>query len=409
MRLMAADMNASTLFYEGSRGYVPPSFASVEEGLAVIDRGGPENLTSDTLREDLNWFTIQQRTLEAMSARWLGELDRREQQASAHDSADDCFSCARWLSETLRLTANQAYAQVRTARMLEQLHWTAAAFRRGQISSQHVAVIRRAMEQVPKTCLDPSEVEPALVFAARQMDTFNLDQHWQQMRYQADQEAALEAEEEQRRQRWLSLRQIPTGNYRIEGVLDAEGGATLKTAIRGIFGRHPAQDDERTPAQRRADALVDLARRRLDAGDLPERGGEKPHLLLIAELSTLRLQPGSPLAQLDWGPLVTGETARRLADDASITPVLVDDMGKILHVGHGSRSVPRQLRKALNLRDRHCLSPGCTTPPELCSPHHRRHWADGGPTDLSNLELRCDVHHARLHPENHRFRQSRAP
>src|SRR5262245_37005880 len=104
------------------------------------------------------------------------------------------------------------------------------------------------MEQVPKTCLDPSDVEPALVFAARQMDTFNLDQQWQQMRYQADQEAALEAEEERRRQRWLSLRQIPTGNYRIEGVLDAEGGATLKTVIKGILGRHPAQDDERTPA-----------------------------------------------------------------------------------------------------------------------------------------------------------------
>src|SRR5262249_16580282 len=222
MRLMAANMKASTLSYEGSGGYVPHSFASVEEGLAAIDRGGPENLTSDTLREDLKWFTIQQRTLEAMSARWLGELDRREQQASADDSRDDIFSCARWLSETLKLTPNAAYAQVRgpheiavvgcgfrgvevrgpheiavvgcgfrgvevrTARMLEQLPWTAAAFRRGQISSQHVGVIRRAMEQVPKTCLNPSEVEPALVFAARQMDTFNLDQHWQQMRYQAD-------------------------------------------------------------------------------------------------------------------------------------------------------------------------------------------------------------------------------
>ena len=146
-------------------------------------------------------------------------------------------------------------------------------------------------------------MEPALVFAARQMDTFNLEQHWQQMRYQADQEAALEAEEERRRQRWLSLRQISTGNYRIEGVLDAEGGATLKTAIRGLLGPRPAIDDERTPAQRRADAMVELARRVLDAGDLPEQGGEKPHLLLTADLSTLRLAPGSRLAQLDWGSL----------------------------------------------------------------------------------------------------------
>jgi len=339
---MAAWGKASELSYEGSGGYVPPSFASVEEGLAVIDRGGPENLTSDTVREDLKWFTIQQRTLEAMSAHWLGELDRREEQASAHGSADGCFSCARWLSETLKLTPNQAYAQVRTARMLEQLHWTAAAFRRGQISSQHVGVIRRAMEQVAKTCLDPSDVEPALVFAGRQMDTFELDQHWQQMRYQADQEAALEAEDERRRQRWLSLRQIPTGNYRIEGVLDAEGGATLKTALKGILGHHPAQDDERTPAQRRADAVVELARRRLDAGDLPERGGEKPHLMLIAELFTLQLEPGSRMAQLDWGPLVTGETASRLADDASIT--LTREVGGVPGTAGGGGAGGRQGR-----------------------------------------------------------------
>src|SRR5215469_8195146 len=172
MRLTAAADSAPALSSASSDSYVPPRFACVEEGLALIDGGGPENLTSDTLREDLKWFTIQQRTLEAMSARWLGELNRREEQASAHDSADGCFSRARWLRETLKLTPNQAYAQVRTARMLEQLPWTAAAFRRGQISSQHVAVIRRAMEQVAKTCLDPSGVEPALVFAARQMDTF---------------------------------------------------------------------------------------------------------------------------------------------------------------------------------------------------------------------------------------------
>ncbi len=137
------------------------------------------------------------------------------------------------------------------------------------------------MEQVSKTRLSPTWVETDLVLAARRMDPFNLQQHWEQMRYQADQEAGLEAEEEQRRVRWLSLRQMGTSNYRIEGVLDAEGGATLKTALQGILGRR-ASDDERTPAQRRADGLVELVRRQLDAGDLPERGGQKPHLTLVA-------------------------------------------------------------------------------------------------------------------------------
>jgi hypothetical protein len=62
-----------------------------------------------------------------------------------------------------------------------------------------------------------------------------------------------------------------------------------------------AKDDDRTPMQRRAAAIGELARRRLDARDLPERGGEKPHLALVASVETLRLEPGSPMAQLDRG------------------------------------------------------------------------------------------------------------
>jgi hypothetical protein len=235
------------------------------------------------------------------------------------------------------------------------------------------------------------------------MDPFELERRWKQMRYRADQDAAEAAEEEQRQQSWLSLRQTWWGTYKIEGELDAENGAMLKTALQAIMGRK-AKDDERTPMQRRAAAVGELAERRLDAGDLPERGGEKPHLTLVADLATLRLEPGSRLAQLDWGSLVTGQTARRIAEDASITPVLVDGAGNVLQVGRRSRAVPAPVRRALNLRDQRCQGPGCTMPPELCSPHHKRHWADGGSSDLPNLTLYCDHHHGKRHPENARFR-----
>jgi len=161
--------------------------------------------------------------------------------------------------------------------------------------------------------------------------------------------------------------------------------------------------------QRRADAVVEMAMRCLDAGDLPEQGGEKPHLTLVAELSTLRLEPGSRLAQLDWGPLVTGESARRIACDAAITPVIVDHQGEVLYVGRSSRSVSPRLHKALNLRDRHCQTPGCSMPPARCVPHHVVHWADGGPTKLSNLRLHCSYHHRMLHPENAHFRTGGYP
>jgi hypothetical protein len=302
------------------------------------------------------------------------------------------------------MTSNAAYDQIRTARALDEtLRLTAGALRRGEIGAHHVAVIRRAMEQVGKTRLDPAGVESELVFAAKQMDPFALERHWKQLRYQADQEAAVEAEEEQRQRSWLSLRQTWWGTYRVEGELDAETGATLKTALQAIMGRK-ARDDERTPMQRRAAAIGELARRRLDAGDLPERGGEKPHLMLVADLATLRLEPGSRLAQLDWGPLVTGQTARRIAEDASITPVLVDGAGNVLHVGRRSRAVPAPVRRALNLRDQRCQGAGCTMPPELCTPHHGVHWVDGGSSDLPNLTLYCNHCHGKRHPENARFR-----
>jgi hypothetical protein len=198
--------------------------------------------------------------------------------------------------------------------------------------------------------------------------------------------------------------------YEIQGLLDPVNGATLTTALRGIMGRKAA-DDRRTPGQRRTDAVGELAKYRLDAGTLPERGGERPHLLLVADVDTLRLEPGSRLAQLDWGPLVTGETARRIAEDASVTPVLMDKAREeVLHVGRRSRTVPTPVRKALNLRDRRCVGPGCTMAPDLCTPHHRHvHWIDGGKSNLPNLELRCNFHHTQRHPENLRFRRKRAP
>ncbi len=381
--------------------YVHPPYLTVEQGLSFVDLDGPEGLSPEALRGDLVWLASIQRRAEAMSARWLAELDSRQ----VDRSPDPTSSCSDWLHDTLHLTPSAAYAQVRMARRLQSMPATAAALARGELSGQQVAVICRALEEAVNTRLDPMQVESDLLQGAAQMDPRELLQHWQQLRYQADQEAGLEAEDEQRRRRWLHLQQTWSGSYRLEGELDAEGGVTLKTALKGLL-RPAAADDERTPSQRRADALVELARRQLDAGDLPQRGGERPHLTLVAELSTLRLEPGSPLAQLDWGPLITGETARRLSCEAALTPLLVDENGEVLHVGRRSRTVPSATRRALNLRDRHCQWPGCTQLPEDCQAHHRRHWADGGPSVLANLQLYCGRHHALVHPENERYRRT---
>jgi hypothetical protein len=58
-----------------------------------------------------------------------------------------------------------------------------------------------------------------------------------------------------------------------------------------------------------------------------------------------------------------------------------------------SASVPGAIRRAVQLRARHCEWPGCDKPPVYCDVHHLRHQADGGETSLSNCALLCQFHH----------------
>src|SRR5215469_3797561 len=234
MRSMTWDEVISALGSQAPDAYDAPPFSTVTQNLSLIDTGGPEQLSTDSLHSDLEWFASVQRALDALSARWLAELDRRQHED--HDP-DPAGPCVQWLHERLHFTPNAAYAQLRMARLLELLPRTAAALRRGEISAQQAGVIGRAMEQVSKTRLDPAELESALLDGARTMDPQELLRHWQGLRYQADQEAGLEAEEEQRRRRWLSLTETWGGSYRLEGELDAEGGVTLKTRSRACRDR----------------------------------------------------------------------------------------------------------------------------------------------------------------------------
>jgi hypothetical protein len=54
------------------------------------------------------------------------------------------------------------------------------------------------------------------------------------------------------------------------------------------------------------------------------------------------------------------------------------------------------MRRALQVRDRHCRFPGCNHDVFLDG-HHIEHWAHGGETKLSNLVLLCHAHHTLIH------------
>jgi Domain of unknown function (DUF222) len=403
-RFETLEEKVDSLFPERVAVFQEPPYSTVFESLHAIEVNRPAARSMDGVRDEVEWFVKLQRYAEAKLAQRLSELDERELESPS----DETISNTDWMRSKFRMSSNMAYAQVRTARSLSELPATMDALEEGLISSQHASVISRCLDQTRETNLDPTETEALLLQAARAMDPRELKTYFNQTRYQSDPEAGVAAEEEVRRKQWLQVWK-PWNNdwYKIEGELDPETGIMLKTALDAAKGR-PARDDDREPAQRTAAALGDVVRCALDSGRLPELGGERPHLFVTADLETLKLTPGSKLAALDWGEYVTGETARRIGCDAAITPVVVSG-GEILYVGRTSRAVPPKMREELNLRDRHCQADGCDVDARRCIPHHIIHWADGGPTELWNLILYCHRHHAKKHPEHHRFRSPRAP
>jgi hypothetical protein len=79
-----------------------------------------------------------------------------------------------------------------------------------------------------------------------------------------------------------------------------------------------------------------------------------------------------------------------------ITPILVSAGGDPLHVGRRYRTATAKMRKALAMRDRRCIWPGCDRPASQCQGDHEEPWARGGRTDVELMRLICPRHHALL-------------
>ncbi|OLB96855.1 MAG: hypothetical protein AUH30_11565 [Candidatus Rokubacteria bacterium 13_1_40CM_68_15] len=78
-----------------------------------------------------------------------------------------------------------------------------------------------------------------------------------------------------------------------------------------------------------------------------------------------------------------------------------DADARLLEVGARTRTIPPALRRALHHRDRGCRFPGCGV--RFGQGHHIQHWANGGPTTLSNLALLCRRHHRAVHEEGYQL------
>jgi hypothetical protein len=344
---------------------------------------------SSCLGDDLATLRRAIDRLESEFTRRLAIFDRTQGYASS-----GARSAASWLRGRLRLSGPAAAERVRVARALDELPQTARAFAAGEIGHQHCAVVTRTIDEVGIELA--RDAEPIVLEAARQVDPGRLRIVTKRLQHCVNQDGFLRDAQRMHERRGLWLNQTLDGVFVLEGTLDPEGGALLRTALNALSGP-PRQGDERSPAQRRADAVVELARRQLDGGRLPEVGGQKPHLVVTADLATARGEAGCGPGELAWGGLISQKTLERLMCDCLVTPVVVDENGEPMSVGRSQRTFDSKLRQALVVRDRGCGWPGCDVPPDWCRGHHLRWWARGGSTKVRNGALLCDVHHRYVH------------
>jgi hypothetical protein len=263
--------------------------------------------------------------------------------------------------------------------------------------------------------VDPEEFrrsEATLVEAARIHSTNDLQRVAAYWRQAVEQDHALDSDEKVRARRRLHASVSFLGMVRVDGDLDPETGETLLTALKAVLdaeSKKGGAGDDRTPSQRRADALGEICRQWLDSGERPGIGGERPHVTVTVGVDALREAPhggdGSPgTSELDHTGPVVPETARRLACDASIRRVVMAGASEPLDLGRRTPVIPPGMRRAVILRDRHCRFPGCDRPHAWCDAHHVVHWTDGGPTALPNLLLLCRRHHRMVHRRGGGFR-----
>ncbi|MGV1007630.1 MAG: HNH endonuclease [Dermatophilaceae bacterium] len=128
-------------------------------------------------------------------------------------------------------------------------------------------------------------------------------------------------------------------------------------------------------------------------------GGNKATLLVTIPWDALRERAGyaTVLGSTEQGDLLTPGTARRIACDAGIIPVVLGTAGEMLDLGRTARLFSPSQAKAVLLRDRHCSFPECDIPGFWTQLHHVQHWADGGETDIGNAALLCARHHTIVH------------
>ena len=350
-------------------------------GSAEVDRMSVEELAGQIVEA-----VHGQQMLEVLVASWMKSLTDR----GGHLDLEYPNPTA-LLAHLGRMSAGQAKQVVARGNSAEKAPHAYRAWADGRISTGQARHLFSAAESVSDSYPDAEERLVDIVEGLSVRDTARAVEYWRQS---VDGPGELD-DETQFARRGLSVSKTTGGMRRVDGWLTQTAGDAFDAALHALMPP-PADDDFRTPRQRRADALEDLCRDWLDHGDTPTVGGEKPHIMLLSDLPALQGIAGGTHETLT-GDIVTVDTLRMLACDCSISRIVLGPDSVVLDIGRKTRVWTAAQRRAIIARDRHCQAEGCDRDYRYCDIHHLTHWADGGTTSVDEGKLFCRPHHTIEH------------
>ena len=300
-----------------------------------------------------------------------------------------------WMAFNTHARPTEGEARVSHAKVLSELPCWADAAVAGTIGVTHIGVIANVMNR--RRVRDLQRDADMLLGHAKTLTLMKFRQAvavWAS--YCDDALGDPTDEKEQDDARRVQLSQTSNGMWILNGHLDALGGEALSKALESAMPK-PCEGDNRTPAQRRHDALVDIAFESLANDGRAVVGGERPHVTVLVDAK-------SGIAHTSQIVRLSSFTRDMLLCDCVTTSVWLSANGAPFDVGTPTSEIPVRNRRAIMIRDQYCRHPGCNRPARWTDAHHIRERTNGGTHQLANLCALCRFHHRYVHKHGLKIR-----
>lgn len=190
----------------------------------------------------------------------------------------------------------------------------------------------------------------------------------------------------------------PAPGWALAPGMDPDQVPVSEWSTGGLGGTGALVDalETRSTAQLLLDGIIAAINGALTGTGASESGGLKIRLGVLIDYRSL-LGHCEAAGITAHGRSISAANIRRLACNAGILPAVLGSNGEVLDLGREVRGFSTAQRKALAIRDRGCVIPGCQRCAATCEGHHVVPWSQGGETSVGNGSIICAYHHAMVH------------